>query len=116
LPAGAVSNRGNSWFMFAHAPPKREGSLVRELRAMGATYDDRTPIQVGDEERDAQIVADVNRFVDAAPVEEGRVLMGSAPFPQSGVSIAGDKEMESVVIRRSVHRKRGSWWQISKGP
>jgi hypothetical protein len=101
---------------FAHAPPKREGSLVRELRAqfMGATYDDRTPIVPRHDEQEAQIVEEVNRFVDSAPVPEGRVPMGSAPFPQSGVPIAGDEEMESVVIRRTERRKRGSWWQIAK--
>jgi hypothetical protein len=101
---------------FAHAPPKREGSLVRELRAqfMGAGYDDRPPILPRDNAEEAQIVEEVNRFVDSAPVAEGRVPIGSAPFPQSGVPIAGDEDKESVVIRRTVRKKRGSWWQVAK--
>jgi hypothetical protein len=101
---------------FAHAPPKRDGSLVRELRArfMGTEYDDRPPILLGDKEKEAQIVAEVNRFVDLAPLTEGRVPIDSAPFPQSGVPIAGDEEKESVVIQRTIRKKRGSWWQVAK--
>ena len=100
---------------FSHAPPKSEGSLVRELRAqfMGAKYDDRAPIIPRGDEQEAQIVEEVNRFVDSA-VSEGHVPMGSAPFPQSGVPIAGDEDKESVVIRRTIRRKRGSWWQVAK--
>ena len=101
---------------FAHAPPKSEGSLVRELRAqfMGAKYDDRAPIIPRGDEQEAQIVEEVNRFVESAPMAEGRVPIGSAPFPQSGVPISGDEEMESVVIQRKIRRKRGSWWQVGK--
>jgi hypothetical protein len=101
---------------FAHAPPKSENSLVRELRAqfMGAKYDDRAPIIPRGDEQEAQIVEEVNRFVESAPMAEGRVPIGSAPFPQSGVPISGDDEMESVVIQRKIRRKRGSWWQVGK--
>ncbi|MGO9264835.1 MAG: hypothetical protein ACLQBA_08115 [Candidatus Binataceae bacterium] len=101
---------------FAHAPPKRDGSLVRELRAqfMGTKYDDRPPIVLHDGEKEAEIVAEVNRFVDSAPLAEGRVPIDSAPFPQSGVPIAGDEDKESVVIQRTIRRKRGSWWQVAK--
>jgi hypothetical protein len=89
---------------FAHAPPKLEGSLVRELRAqfMGANYDDRPPVALKSPEQEAEIVAQINQMID------------SAPFPESGVPISGDEDKESVVIKRSVHKKRGSWWQVPK--
>jgi hypothetical protein len=89
---------------FAHAPPKQGGSVVRELRAqfMGANYDDRPPVSIGSAEQEAEIVAQVNQMVD------------SAPFPESGVPISGDEDAESVVIRRTIRKKRGSWWQMPK--
>ena len=84
---------------FAHAPPKRDGSIVRKLRAefMGAEYDDRppiTPAPPGDP-RDEELVRFVNQMTEAPDAPEGMTEEDS-------------EEPPSFTFKRLVRKKRGS--------
>ncbi len=90
---------------FAHAPPKREGSLVRSLRAefMGSGYDDRPPVAIpkaGDPGL-TELVREIDEWdkADLAPGEW---------------TDYEDERVESMTIKRSVRKKKGSWYQLDK--
>lgn len=90
---------------FAHAPPPLENSIVRALRArfMGARYDDRPPIPAPpeDDPKSKQLIAEFDAWQDAP---EAAHLMRPD----------GD-DADMMMIKRSVRKKRGSWWQLPKG-
>jgi hypothetical protein len=89
---------------FAHAPPKREGSLVRSLRAqfMGEKYDDQPLINPPEQgsRNSEELVNEVSKWAEAP----------SAPSQLA----ADDDDIEAMTIKRSVRKKRGSWWQLPK--
>jgi hypothetical protein len=98
------TERDKGIMTFAHAPPKVEGSLVRELRArfLGSTYDDRPRIEPAPEgdPRDKQLVADIDDWEHAPEVAQ---LMGD-----------DGSEADMMMIKRRVAKRKGSWWQLPK--
>jgi hypothetical protein len=100
LPEG-VKNR--VIMSFAHAPPKREGSLVRELRArfMGAGYDDRPPVQIQDKEKNTELVQQLTAWTKAP-----------AALQEMARDIGANTWM--TAIQRRVRKKKGSWYQVPK--
>jgi hypothetical protein len=88
----------------AYAPPKREGSLVRELRAqfLGKGYDDAPRVTAPeDPEKERQLVEELNRWVEAEPADPSE-----APTDYE----RGD----TMAFKRSVRLRKGSWWQLPK--
>jgi len=89
---------------FAYAPPKREGSLVRELRAqfLSEGYDDAPPVKAPkDPEKERQLVEKLNRWAEAAP-------------PDSSEAPTDFEKHATMTIKRSVRLRKGSWWQLPK--
>jgi hypothetical protein len=88
---------------FAHAPPKRDGSIVRKLRAdfMGAKYDDRPPVSVPekDDPRSKELVHEIDKWTEAETASEGYVDYD---------------EVDALTIKRTVRKQRGSWYQLPK--
>lgn len=82
---------------FAQAPPKRDGSLVRELRAqfLAPGYDDQPPVPVPEGEQGAELVQHLNAW-------------SSAPTAPMDISIRDNDELEMMALERKVHRKKGS--------
>lgn len=91
--------------VFAHAPPKLDGSVVRQLRAkfLSATYDDGPyiePPKKGDP-RHAEIFKDAEKWKDA-------------PTAPPGSEPRDDERLEMLQIERRIRHKKGSWWQLGK--
>jgi hypothetical protein len=89
---------------FAHAPPKVEGSLVRELRArfLKPDYDDRPRIEPPpeDDARNKELVADIDDWESA---------------PELAQSMGDDGgEADMMMIKRRIAKRKGSWWQLPK--
>jgi len=88
---------------FAHAPPKRDGSLVRELRStfMGAGYDDRPPVAIQKDEKNAELVRQLTAWTEA---------------PAASTEMARDvgANTRMTAIQRKVHKKKGSWYQVPR--
>lgn len=89
---------------FAQVPPKRDGSLVRELRAQFLTpgYDEQLPVRVPEGEQGGELVQHLNAW-------------SSAPTASMDVSDGDNDELEMMALERKVHRKKVSWYQVPKG-
>jgi hypothetical protein len=94
---------------FAHAPPKLDGSLVRELRSryMRKGYDDEPPIDPKAADP-AKMKALAEHLASWAKAPEEP----PAP-PTEGVPFGG-AETKMMAIERRVRLKKGSWWQLPK--
>jgi hypothetical protein len=100
------SERNRGITFFAQAPPKIEGSLVRRLRAsyMGAGYDDQPPIEppVKGDPRHTKLIEDLDKWQKAPDA------------PADARQPADGERVELLSLKRRVHKKRGSWYQVPK--
>jgi hypothetical protein len=94
----AERDRGIS--AFAHAPPKVEGSIVRNLRAqfLGPGYDDQPFIPPPEK---------------GSPAHD-KIMASVEGWQKSENAAARMYDSEFVSISYKVHKRRGSWWQLPK--
>jgi hypothetical protein len=95
------SDREKGMSAFARAPPNVEGSTVRALwnQYIGRTRGTHVEPPPPDDHRSQQLVEEIQRLIDAP----ARLLDDSTM-----------REHEGLVLQRSVHKRRGSWWQMPK--
>jgi hypothetical protein len=90
---------------FAHAPPKVEGSVVRQLRAkfMGPGYDDEAPVKPPpeDDAKSEKLVRELREWTNA-------------PTAPAGFPSGEEYDPQMMAIQRMVRKKKGSWWQLPK--
>jgi hypothetical protein len=90
---------------FARTPPPDDaGSLVAQLWDchLNASWRSRSgPAPPRDASLDAKVIAQLNRFSDAQPIPPAEVDFDPA-------------EAEMVQVKRQVHKRKGSFWQLPK--
>lgn len=88
---------------FAGRAPDIEGSVTRRLRSqfMSPGFDDQPEIEPPpkDDARTREILSMTKKWQDA---------------PDAEVPQQFSDEPEMISVARSVHKKKGSWWQLSK--
>jgi hypothetical protein len=82
---------------FAHAPPNREGSIVRQLRAefMGAGYDDAPPVALpsADDPKTKALVEDIMKWGDAPTI------------PDEDADAIYDIRPDAMTFRRTIRKR-----------
>jgi hypothetical protein len=96
------SERDRGITFFAHAPPKRDRSIVRVLRAqfLGANYDD------------AALESLPPPGPERADYLYKKSKMWTRDVPVQDTGPMSPQVAETVVIRRTIKPQRGSWWQV----
>jgi hypothetical protein len=94
--------RDEAIFTFASVPPPLAGSLVRELRAlyMGERYDSRP-------QPDPRSLSPETHEKIAREMKEWQESPSAAPGRPT-------ERLDTVIVPRTVHAKKGSWFQVPK--